>query len=120
MDNISSTLQQSLTQLITSVVTLVGVIVLMLTISPLLTLVVLVTLPLSLARHHWYRQALADATSRASSARSGQLNGHVEEMYHRPPHREGLRPRSASPSSTSTTSTTSSMKRAGARSSSRA
>src|SRR5713226_6947043 len=48
MDNISTTLQQSLTQLITSAVTLLGVIVLMLTISPLLSLVVVLTLPLSL------------------------------------------------------------------------
>ena len=48
MDNISTTLQQSLTQLITSTVTLVGVIVLMLTISPLLSLVTVLTLPLSL------------------------------------------------------------------------
>ena len=48
MDNISTTLQQSMTQLITSVVTLLGVVVMMLTISPLLTLDRLVTLPLSL------------------------------------------------------------------------
>ena len=46
MDNISSTLQQSVTQLITSVVTLVGVLVMMLSISWLLTLIVLATLPL--------------------------------------------------------------------------
>ncbi len=37
MDNIAGTLQQSLTQLITSVVTILGVIIMMLTISPLLT-----------------------------------------------------------------------------------
>ncbi len=43
MDNISTTLQQSITQLITSAVTLIGVIVMMLTISPLLSVVVLLT-----------------------------------------------------------------------------
>src|SRR6266567_3322418 len=48
MDNLSTTLQQSITQLITSAVTLLGVIVIMLTISPLLSLVVVLTLPLSL------------------------------------------------------------------------
>ncbi len=48
MDNLSTTLQQSITQLITSAVTLLGVIVMMLTISPLLSLVVVLTLPLSL------------------------------------------------------------------------
>lgn len=47
VDNISTTLQQSLAQLITSVVTIVGVIIMMLTISPWLTLITLVTLPLS-------------------------------------------------------------------------
>ena len=47
VDNISGTLQQSLTQLITSVVTLIGVIVMMLTISWIMTLITIVTLPLS-------------------------------------------------------------------------
>jgi ATP-binding cassette subfamily B protein len=80
MDNISTTLQQSLTQLITSAVTVLGVIVLMLTISPLLTLVVVLTLPLSIivttniakrSQTHFRRQQMS----------LGQLNGHVEEMY---------------------------------------
>src|SRR5438128_10152939 len=48
MDNLSTTLQQSITQLITSAVTMLGVIVIMLTISPLLSLIVVLTLPLSL------------------------------------------------------------------------
>ena len=48
LDNISSTLQQNLTQLITSVLTLIGVIVMMLTISWILTLVIVLTLPLSI------------------------------------------------------------------------
>src|SRR6266480_7679824 len=48
VDNISTTLQQSLTQLITSVVTIIGVIIMMLSISPLLSLVVVITFPLSL------------------------------------------------------------------------
>lgn len=48
MDNIASTLQQNLTQFITSFVTLVGVLWMMLTISWQLTLVALATVPLSL------------------------------------------------------------------------
>src|SRR5436305_10715295 len=48
IDNISTTLQQSLTQLITSVVTIVGVVVLMFYISWVLAVVVLLTLPLSM------------------------------------------------------------------------
>ncbi len=48
MDNIASTLQQNLTQFITSVVTFIGVLWMMLTISWQLTLVALATVPLSL------------------------------------------------------------------------
>ncbi|MGH2251803.1 ABC transporter transmembrane domain-containing protein, partial [Enterococcus faecalis] len=48
MDNIASTLQQNLTQLITSIVTFVGVLCMMLTISWQLTLIALATVPLTL------------------------------------------------------------------------
>ena len=80
MDNISTTLQQSLTQLITSVVTLVGVIVLMLTISPLLSLVVVLTLPLSLLVTMGLAKRSQNYFRRQQRA-LGILNGHVEEMY---------------------------------------
>ncbi|MGC7872820.1 ABC transporter ATP-binding protein [Desulfosporosinus sp. SYSU MS00001] len=80
VDNIANTLQQSLTQLITSVVTIIGVIVMMLTISPLLTLIVLLTLPLyilvtSMIAKHSQRFFAAQQKS------LGELNGHVEEMF---------------------------------------
>ena len=92
MDNISNTLQQSLTQLITSVVTLVGVIVLMLTISPLLTLVVLVTLPLSICVTMVIAKRSQSYFARQQRA-LGELNGHVEEMYtgHRSSRRSAAR-----------------------------
>jgi ATP-binding cassette subfamily B protein len=80
MDSISSTLQQNLTQLITSIVTVVGVIVLMLTISPLLTVVVALTLPVSL----FITATIAKRSQtffRRQQMSLGQLNGHVEEMY---------------------------------------
>lgn len=80
MDNISSTLQQSLTQLITSAVTVLGVIILMLSISPLLSLVILLTLPLSML----VTSVVAKRSQRyfAGQQRAlGHLNGHVEEMY---------------------------------------
>ncbi|MWV46490.1 ATP-binding cassette domain-containing protein [Paenibacillus sp. HJL G12] len=80
VDNISTTLQQSLTQLITSIVTLVGVIVMMLTISPWLTLILIVTLPLSFI----VIRMIASRSQKhfMGQQRSlGQLNGHVEEMY---------------------------------------
>ena len=47
MDNIAGTLQQSLIQIVISVITFVGVLALMITISWKLTLVALITLPLS-------------------------------------------------------------------------
>ncbi len=80
VDNISTTMQQSLTQFITAIVTLIGVIVMMLTISPLMTLIVVLTLPISFA-------AIGAITKRSQQhfrgqqAAIGELNGHVEEMY---------------------------------------
>ncbi|MDR3540635.1 MAG: ABC transporter ATP-binding protein [Desulfosporosinus sp.] len=79
-DNISTTLQQSLTQLITSIVTILGVVVMMLSISPLLTVIVILTLPLyvlvtmNIAKHSQKHFA-------AQQRSLGELNGHVEEMY---------------------------------------
>jgi ATP-binding cassette subfamily B protein len=80
MDNISTTLQQNLTQLITSIVTVVGVVVMMLTISPLLTLVVLITLPLSLLVTTGVAKRAQTYFARQQKA-LGELNGHVEEMF---------------------------------------
>ncbi|MFH5186884.1 ABC transporter ATP-binding protein [Paenibacillus sp. TAB 01] len=80
VDNISSTLQQSLTQLITSLVTVVGVIIMMLTISPILTLIVVLTLPLSLI----VTKGVASRSQKHFMGQQkslGELNGHVEEMY---------------------------------------
>ncbi|GIP36428.1 ABC transporter ATP-binding protein [Paenibacillus sp. J2TS4] len=80
VDNISSTMQQSLTQLITSVVTFVGVIVMMLTISPLMTLIVFLTLPLSfLVTKSIAKRSQTYFKDQQKSL--GELNGHVEEMY---------------------------------------
>ncbi|HEX8919022.1 MAG TPA: ABC transporter ATP-binding protein [Chloroflexota bacterium] len=79
VDTISTTLQQSLTQLITSVVTIVGVIIVMLTISPLLTAIVLVTLPLYIV----VTAVVARFSQRYFAAQQkelGMLNGHVEDM----------------------------------------
>jgi ATP-binding cassette, subfamily B, multidrug efflux pump len=80
VDNIATTLQQSMTQLITSLVTIVGVIILMLTISPLLTAIVLITLPL----YGFVTGVLAKRSQRYFAAQQrelGQLNGHVEDMF---------------------------------------
>ncbi|HZU75726.1 MAG TPA: ABC transporter ATP-binding protein [Dehalococcoidia bacterium] len=80
LDNISNSLQQSVTQLVTALVTLVGVFVIMLTISWLLTLVVLVTLPLSIVATRF----IATRSQRyfvQQQRALGELNGHVEEMF---------------------------------------
>ncbi len=80
MDNIANTLQQSLTQLITSVITIIGSIIMMLTISPMLTLIALVTLPVSVVI-----TGLVAKTSqkyfKAQQKVLGNMNGHVEEMF---------------------------------------
>jgi ATP-binding cassette subfamily B protein len=80
LDNISSTLQQNLTQLITSVLTVLGIIVMMLTISWILTLVVVLTLPLSVAVVARIARRSQGNFVRQQQA-LGALNGHVAEMY---------------------------------------
>ena len=80
MDNIATTLQQSLTQLITSVVTIVGILVMMLSISPIMTLIALVTLPVC----GLITSVIAKKSQKFYADQQkimGQLNGHVEEMY---------------------------------------
>ena len=80
IDNIATTLQQSATQIITSVITIIGVIIMMLTISPWLTLIAFVILPLSLV----VAAGVAGRSQRffvAQQKSLGELNGHVEEMY---------------------------------------
>ncbi len=80
IDTVSTTLQQSLTQLITSVCTIIGVLVMMLTISVWLTLITLVTLPLSfLATANIAK--MSQKNFAAQQKELGALNGHVEEMF---------------------------------------
>ncbi|PUB16580.1 ABC transporter ATP-binding protein [Paenisporosarcina sp. OV554] len=80
IDTIGSTLQQSLTQFITSIITIVGIIIMMLSISPILTLISIVSLPVSIF-------AIGPILKRsqkhfADQQRTlGELNGHIEEMY---------------------------------------
>jgi len=80
VDTIATTLQQSLTQIITSVITIIGYVIMMLTISPVLTLIVIATMPL-----YVISTALIAKKSQKYFAvqqkELGQLSGHVEEMY---------------------------------------
>jgi ATP-binding cassette subfamily B multidrug efflux pump len=80
IDNIGLTLQQSLTQLITSVLTIIGVLVLMLTISPILAVISILSVPLSVV----ITVLIAGRSQKrfaAQWASTGTLNAHVEEMH---------------------------------------
>jgi ATP-binding cassette subfamily B multidrug efflux pump len=80
VDNISTTLQQGLSQIVTSVLTVVGVLAIMVWISWLLALVALVTVPLSVV----VTLLIARRSQRQFAAQwkwTGILNGHVEEMH---------------------------------------
>ncbi|MGW0880599.1 ABC transporter ATP-binding protein [Streptomyces sp. NPDC002671] len=80
IDNIGQTLQQSMGQLINSVLTIIGVLAMMFWVSWILALVALVTVPLSVfvaarvgkrSQPHFVQQWRT----------TGKLNAHVEEMY---------------------------------------
>jgi ATP-binding cassette subfamily B protein len=80
VDNIQTSLSMTISQLMTSVLTVLSVLVMMLTISPLLTLLTVVTVPLSL----WATRAIARRSQRlfvAQWANTGRLNAHIEETY---------------------------------------
>lgn len=80
VDTINNTVSQNLTSIVTQVITAVGILLMMLAISPKLTLIPVVMVPLSLlsaagvmksgGRHYEKQQELL-----------GQLNGYIEEMY---------------------------------------
>ena len=80
VDTLGQSLNQGVTQLITSTTTIVGVLVMMLSINPLMTLVTVVILPVSAAlvavvvkRSQKYFQAQQETL--------GQINGQVEETF---------------------------------------
>ncbi len=80
VDTVSQTLNQSLMQIVTSVTTLIGVVVMMLSISWIMTLVAAIMIPLSMgiiglviSKSQRYFKEQQDYL--------GHVNGHVEEMY---------------------------------------
>ncbi|MFC4493149.1 ABC transporter ATP-binding protein [Streptomyces ovatisporus] len=80
IDNVGQTLQQTLGQIINSLLTIVGVLVMMFWISPLLALVAMVTVPLSLTvATRLGKRAQPEFVEQWAS--TGRLNSHVEEMY---------------------------------------
>lgn len=80
IDNISTSLQQTLSQLLTSLLTVVGVLAVMFWISPVLALVALVAVPLSVL----VTQRIAKRSQKqfiAQWTHTGELNGQIEEAY---------------------------------------
>ncbi|MEV6892023.1 ABC transporter ATP-binding protein [Kribbella sp. NPDC051137] len=80
IDNISTSLQQTLSQLLTSLLTVIGVITMMFVISPVLALIALITIPVSMV--------LTAVIAKRSQVRfvaqwrhTGALNGQIEEAF---------------------------------------
>lgn len=80
IDNVSTTLQQTMSQLLQSVLTVLAVLAMMLWISPLLALVSLLTVPLSLLVTRGIMKR-SQGQFVAQWRRTGQLNAHIEEAY---------------------------------------
>ena len=80
IDNLSTTLQQGLSQLLTSVLTIVGVLAMMFWISPLLALVSLTIIPLAMGVTFLIARR-SQVQFAAQWERTGTLNGLVEETH---------------------------------------
>jgi ATP-binding cassette, subfamily B, multidrug efflux pump len=79
IDNVAQSLQQTISQMLTAVLTVVGVTIVMLTISPLLTLVAFATIPLSI----WATKLIAQRARPQFLDQwraTGELNGQAEDV----------------------------------------
>ncbi len=80
VDNIQTSVSMTISQLLTSVLTVVAVLGMMLSISPLLTLIAVVTVPVSL----WITRVITRRSQKMFVAQwrnTGRLNAHIEETY---------------------------------------
>ena len=80
IDTVSSTLQQGVTQVISSITLMIGITVMMFTISWIITLVCLVVIPMSFI----FVRAIIKRSQKYFKQQQkeiGNINGHVEEMY---------------------------------------
>lgn len=80
VDSLGTGLNQSVTQLITSVSTIIGVVVMMLTISPIMTLIALILLPISIGLISLVIR-FSQKYFRQQQELLGDVNGQVEEIY---------------------------------------
>ena len=80
IDNIAQSLQQTMSQLLTSLLTVIGVLAMMVYVSPVLSIVALVTVPMSM----YITLSIAKRSKPqfvAQWSTTGKLNGHIEEAY---------------------------------------
>lgn len=80
VDTLSQSLNQSATQVITSVTTIIGVLAMMISISPLMTLAALLILPISMG----FISVIVKHSQRYFKSQQkylGHVNGQVEEIY---------------------------------------
>lgn len=80
VDTVSNSMQQIFTQLITSVITIVGILTMMVIVSPLMTVIALLTIPLSI----YFVRFIVNKSQKHFKAQQrtlGEINGYVEEMY---------------------------------------
>ena len=80
VETVSGNLNQSIVQVITSVTTLIGVVIMMLSISPVMTLIAFATLPFTLIITKKVVQ-ISQPHFIGRQKYLGQANGHVEEMF---------------------------------------
>ena len=83
VDTLNNALSQNLTSIVTQVITAAGILAMMLTISPSLTLIPVVMVPLSLLGAARVMKASEAYYSRQQTL-LGALNGYIEEMYNGP------------------------------------
>jgi ATP-binding cassette subfamily B protein len=80
IDNVAQSLQQTLSQMLTSSLTIVGVVIMMISISPLLAVITLITVPISV-----FTMKLITSRSKkrfiAQWRYTGTLNGQIEEAF---------------------------------------
>jgi ATP-binding cassette subfamily B multidrug efflux pump len=80
IDNVAQSLQQTMSQLLTSAFTVVGVLAIMFWISPLLALVAVVTVPVAAVITKMIAQR-SQPQFMEQWASTGRLNGHIEEVF---------------------------------------
>lgn len=80
VDTLGMSLNQSVTQLITSVTTIIGIMIMMLSISPLMTLIAIIILPVSMILITTVVKS-SQKYFRTQQEYLGNINGQVEEVY---------------------------------------